>query len=175
MKLLENYQNLVKKVDALCLGIRNRFPQHVACRRGCDACCRHLSLFWVEAVALALAIEELDEAGAEQIHQRARRATPEGPCPLLEEGSCLLYTARPIICRTHGMALLTGGNGRRQVDFCPQNFRDLGSLPASAVIDLEKLNATLATVNALFVAELFGDETPSRQRLTIAEALLLDL
>lgn len=175
MEDLRNYQSLVEKVDALCFGIKERFGAHLACRRGCDACCRHLSLFWVEAVALARALDDLDQEAATRIRARARQARPEGPCPLLAGGSCLLYPARPIICRTHGLALLTGGEGERQVDCCPQNFRGLQTLPASAVIDLETLNTALATVNALFVSELFAGAPPTRERLTIADALLLDL
>lgn len=176
MELLDNYRQLVTKVDALCAGIVGRFREHLACRRGCDACCRHLSLFWVEAAAMALAVESLEQGRREEIRARARLADSAGPCPLLAEGACLLYEQRPIICRTHGLALLTTtSDGGRQVDCCPQNFRDLASLPAAAVIDLEKLNATLAAVNALFVAEFFAGAKAPRERLPLAEALLLDL
>ena len=64
---------------------------------------------------------------------------------------------------------------KRTVDFCPLNFQGIGSLPGSAVIDLDRLNTTLTAVNALFVAEFSRPSFSESRRLTIAEALLLDL
>jgi Fe-S-cluster containining protein len=175
MNILENYRQLVAKVDDLCGGIEKKYRDQISCRKGCDDCCRHLSLFWVEGVALALALEELPDEAAEHIRERARQATPEGPCPLLENGQCLLYQARPIICRTHGLPLLGSRDGERFIDTCPENFKDLESLPATAVLDLELLNTTLATINGLFVSEAFQGGTPDEERVTIAASLLLEL
>ncbi|WP_432820955.1 YkgJ family cysteine cluster protein [Trichloromonas sp.] len=175
MNRLGNYRQLVAKVDDLCARIEENFRGQVVCHKGCDSCCRHLSLFWVEGVTLALALEELSDEAAEHIRQRARLATPDGPCPLLENGECLLYQARPIICRTHGLPLLGSRDGERFVDTCPENFKGLASLPATAVIDLELLNTTLATINGVFVAEAFHGEAPEEERVTIAQALLLEL
>ncbi len=175
MESLDNYRQLLARVDALSRKIEEEFRPEIACRRGCDACCRHLNLFWVEAVALALALEQLPEEAAEAIRERARRSGADAPCPLLEEGACLLYADRPIICRTHGLPLLLTGDGGRRVDYCPENFRGVTSLPSAAVIDLERLNATLSAVNALFVSEVFHGEPPEQERLSVAEALQLEL
>jgi hypothetical protein len=171
---LENYRGLVARVDALCGRIETEFGEHLACRKGCDACCRHLSLFRVEGAALAEALMRCPAGVAARIRRRVRQSTVDGPCPLLEDGACLLYEARPIICRTHGLPLLIRLDGKQQVDCCPRNFRDVESLPAPAVIHLEVLNATLATINAHFVAAAFAGEPPRGERLTIAEALLLE-
>jgi Fe-S-cluster containining protein len=172
---LANYRTLVERVDLLSQGIEAEFRGQIACRRGCDACCRHLSLFWVEGMALAQALAGLPGAAAGRIRARARRAAADGPCPLLEAGACQLYAARPIICRTHGLPLLVGEPGERRIDYCPENFRGIDTLPAGAVIDLERLNSTLAAVNALFVSEVFPDRPPGQERLSIAEALLREL
>ncbi len=171
---LGNYRQLVARVDALCDRVVAEFSGHIACRKGCDACCRHLALFQVEAAALALALRGLPAAQADHIRARAAAADPEGPCPLLEDGACLLYAARPLICRTHGLPLLTAGAGENKVDFCPENFRGLSSLPAGAVVNLEVLNTALASINRLFAAAALGDEALAGERLSIAEALLLD-
>lgn len=172
---LRNYQELRAKVEALCGRIENEFREQLSCRKGCSDCCRHLSLFWVEAVALALALESLPDSQAERIRAAAGSATPDGPCPLLAEGACLLYAARPLICRTHGLPVLNEAQGRAVVDFCDLNFRGLGSLPARALINLDLLNTTLAGINHLFVSEIFHGHPPEKERLSIAEALLLDL
>jgi Fe-S-cluster containining protein len=175
MNSLENYRQLVAKVDALCAGIEENHRPQIACRKGCDACCRHLSLFWIEGVALARAVESLPREEAQHIRRRARQATADGSCPLLENGQCLLYPARPIICRTHGLPLLGERDGQQFIDTCPENFKGLDSLPAAAVINLELLNTILTTINGLFVLEAFPGSVPPKERITIAQSLLLEL
>ena len=174
-KSLENYRLLVARVDVLCNGIIAAFHPHITCNKGCDSCCRHLSLFPVEGVALAAAVAELPADAAAYLRQRAGEAAADGPCPLLMGGQCLLYAARPLICRTHGLPILTMEAETRRVDFCPSNFTGLASLPGEAVIHLDRLNASLAAVNAHFTAHGYRSLPPGTERLTIAEALLLKL
>lgn len=171
--MLRNYMQLAAKVAELCGRIEERCREHLACRQGCDSCCRHLSLFWVEAVALAWALKQAEPTLAQTIRRQAHEGVPDGPCPLLLGGGCLLYAARPLICRSHGLPLLLERDGERRIDYCPRNFQQATSLPPGALVNLETLNATLAAVNALFVQELFGAAGPAKERLSIAEALLL--
>ena len=170
---LHNYQALSERVAELCGRIEEQCREHLQCREGCDGCCRHLDLFWVEAVALAWAFRQLDPDRAAFIRRQAESTAAGGPCPLLAAGRCLLYAARPLICRTHGLPLLLEAAGQRRVDYCPLNFQQADGLPPGALIHLETLNTTLAAVNALFVKELFGAACPPRARLSIAEALRL--
>jgi len=165
---LANYLALVERIDALCTRTGERFASHISCRAGCDACCRHLSVFAVEAAGLREALGRLPGEDAAQVRRRAEQAEPQGPCPLLHDGLCLLYRARPVICRTHGLPLLLQHDGVDRVDFCPENFKDLQSIPGSAVIDLERLNTMLAAINSLYLQAFPGPE-----RLTIAQALTL--
>ena len=164
---LDNYRALLLRVDEICSQTRARFGDQISCRPGCDACCRHLSIFAVEAAALNRALCQLPGQDADFIRRAAAASSPDAACPLLQGGLCLLYQARPIICRTHGLPLLVNRDGTSGIDFCPENFQGAASIPGSAVIDLERLNATLATINALFLASFPGPE-----RLTMAQALL---
>lgn len=164
---LENYRALLQRIDEMCRATAERFEAHLACRPGCDSCCRHLSIFTVEAAALTRALAQLPPEQAEVIRQAAAQAETEGPCPLLKGGLCLLYEARPIICRTHGLPLLVTRDDSKEIDFCPENFQGLASIPGSAVLDLERLNAALAAINALYLRSCPGPE-----RLTLAQALL---
>ncbi len=175
MKALQNYHNLVERIDGLCRSIEKEYFELIACRKGCDGCCRHISLFPVEAVNLSMALRRLPMDESSFIREKARTATADGPCPLLENGACLLYQARPIICRTHGLPILTREfDGQPSVDFCPRNFKGVESLTGNAIIDLDLLNTSLAAVNALFCSEFYSGNSPDKERLTIAEAVLLE-
>ena len=173
MDPFRNYFDLVSRVDELCHRIEAEFRMHLACRKGCDACCRHFSLFPVEAAALAQALAGRGTEETGRIRRRARQAPEEGPCPLLRDGACLLYEARPIICRTHGLPLLAGSGRDRRLDWCPENFQGVKSLPDAAVINLDVLNTTLATINSLFLAEIPAGKI-QKERFLLADALMLD-
>lgn len=169
---LANYLALRDRVDAFARRVVAEYGDSLACRAGCDSCCRHLTLFPVEAHALNAALQSLPAAEQVQVRDRAKTATPAA-CPLLAGGVCLLYAARPLICRSHGLPLLVLAEGIKSVDYCPLNFAGVATLPGWAVLDLEQLNAALAAVNALFVREVLAGKAD--MRLTIAEALLLPL
>lgn len=169
--ILDNYRRMVARVDALCLGIEGALREHVTCSEGCSSCCTAVTLFPVEAAALNAALDALPAGKVTGIRRHvAERANGER-CPLLDHHRCLLYEARPIICRTHGLPILYTENEERRVDCCPLNLEQCESLPGSAVIDLDRLNALLVAVNALFLSQ---SDAPSDlpERLTIAEAVL---
>lgn len=170
-ELLHNYRLLVHKVDQFCQQTMTKYAGNITCSPGCDDCCRHLSLFPVEAFAVASALQEASAPERAILRRRASETDLQGTCPLLLNKKCSLYDARPLICRTHGLPLVTAIEGSRRVDCCPLNFQGLDSLPGDSVLNLDHLNETLVAVNALFVSNY--TERRFTERLTIAEALLL--
>jgi uncharacterized protein len=91
-------------------------PQPPACQAGCDCCCyNQVELTAPEALALGSFLAERlppptlqsllarvewfcgRQTGKTKVQLAARRA--EMPCPLLENGRCLAYEARPLMCR----------------------------------------------------------------------------
>lgn len=168
--LLNNYRQLVARIDALCHGIVEALGEQITCSAGCSDCCTAITLFPVEAAALAAALEVLPEREAEEIRRYVAEHAEGERCPLLRQHRCLLYTARPIICRTHGLPIIYGTGQERRIDYCPLNLTGSESLPGSAIIDLDNLNSLLVAVNALFLSKSDAQDTP--ERITIAEALL---
>lgn len=174
MQALKDYQDMIADVDRQCRRIVSRHKSHIACTRGCAGnCCRiHISVFPVEAVSLALALQEQAPDMRHRIQQIARQTGTFGPCPLLSEGACRMYDARAVICRTHGLPMLVKYKDHRSVGFCEKNFRHVSSIPEEDTINLVKLNETLTAVNRRFVSKM-GHRLPPGDRFTMAEALLM--
>lgn len=167
---LLNYRNLIARIDTLCRGIAEQLSGSITCRPGCSGCCTSITIFPVEAAALNAALDSLPPEEAAGIRQQVAGRAGGERCPLLTDDRCLLYGSRPVICRTHGLPIMFNQNGHQQLDCCPLNQLECESLPGSAVIDLDRLNALLVAINSLFLKEsgFSGDES---QRLTIADAV----
>ncbi|THB79511.1 MAG: YkgJ family cysteine cluster protein [Desulfobacteraceae bacterium] len=142
----------------------------MACKKGCDACCRYLSIFPVEAFAMARAFLNLDQDRRERINARIKEA-PE-VCPLLVDHVCVLYHARPLICRTHGYPVTFESDGALQVDFCPLNFKGVQHFDQEILISLDQLNQVLFAVNARFLDQI-DTEPLLPDRIPIGDALFL--
>lgn len=115
------------------------------------------------------ALDELPEQEAEDIRRHATRHAGSERCPLLSQHRCLLYAARPIICRTHGLPIIYTEDNLRKSDCCPLNMNGAESITGSSVIDLDKLNPLLVAVNALYLSQ--AEITETAERLTIVEAV----
>lgn len=168
--LLENYRKLVQRVDLHIEAVKKAFPDRIACKKGCDRCCRFLSLFPVEALSLSLAfIRRAKDIRAGVGH---RMKTEKAGCPLLINGECVLYPARPIICRTHGYPLYMEKEGRVRIDFCPENFAGVDSFPKETMLDIDHLNTLLAVINRQFVESVEADP-PFQDRIPVSDALFI--
>jgi len=170
--LLKNYSDLISRVDEHIQRLGRVHKDRLACKKGCDACCRHLSLFPVEAFALSRAFSRLDAPCREKILGQAAQTSRK--CPLLVHHACMVYDARPIICRTHGYPLYMEKQGQALVDFCPKNFKGIKKFDRSDMLDLDRMNTLLTAVNNHFTA-CFEDRLPGRipvdQALGLYQAL----
>ena len=166
---LDNYRQLVARVDGLCRGILEVLAGRITCSRGCSDCCTAITLFPVEAAALEAALQALPHDRRSAILRHVAEHAGGERCPLLSQHSCLLYAARPIICRTHGLPIIYNEGDHRTTDCCPLNAVEGESLSGAAVIDIDRLNTLLVAVNALYLSHVERDDLP--ERLTIAEAL----
>jgi Fe-S-cluster containining protein len=165
----KSYLALVEKVDAFFERVAGRYADKIKCAAGCADCCRRIiTLYPFEIDLMMAAVAELEPAELEGVIQRARQADrdPEAACPLLFEDRCLIYTARPIICRTHGLPMLVPGED--SLSMCVYNLRGLEHLDGDCVLDLKPVNQILATVNHL-VASSKGE---SPERVGVADAVL---
>ena len=122
--LLAEYRAAVEKIDATVAQLSVRAEGQLACRKGCAQCCvAGLSVLPVEALAI--------EAHAAATGARAPAPRSDGHCAFLDDtGACSIYAARPVLCRTHGLAM----RGAAEQGPGPRLFRvvDPGDAPQHA-------------------------------------------
>lgn len=143
------YAQLLARADGFSARVHARHPRSMACREGCSLCCRrHFSLFPVEAHRVALAVAALPAVERGILAERLLGDPEPAACPLLVDDRCSIYQDRPLICRTHGLPLLIRDEEGERTDVCPLNFADdPGPIPASSVLDLDRLNEILVAIN----------------------------
>jgi Fe-S-cluster containining protein len=150
------YRELTAKVDAFFARVIARHAADMRCGSGCDACCRtRLTITGVEAEAMRAHVASMPAAARARLAEIARR--PFDPsdmrCAALEDdGRCLVYDGRPVVCRSHGAPIRLYGEaeGRRlpMIDACPKNFTaGPARADADCILDQETLSATLIAVD----------------------------
>lgn len=167
--LLENYCHLIERVDALCSAIAAPLGDQITCSAGCSSCCTSITVFPVEAAAIRESLSKLPGHHAEEILRHVSEHADGERCPLLSHNHCLLYEARPIICRTHGLPIIYSIDGQRNSDCCPHNLTDTETVSGSSVVDLDKLNTLLVAVNSIYLSQ--SEYSGTELRVTIATAL----
>ncbi len=150
--MVRDYRLLLEEVDAWFSRCAAAFPDQIACAGGCSGCCRGLfDITLLDAALLRSAFDALDESRRRGVLTKARRVAkelqgqwhgfgppfvlndlPHGewtampqetPCVLLsEQGRCLLYEARPMTCRLHGLPHIDLTQEVFENDFCTLNF-----------------------------------------------------
>lgn len=131
-----------------------RTPSGFACREGCWGCCRpRFSVFEIEAVGIREALEQIAQTDPE-LRERLReqgRVDALGHCALLVDGRCSVYEQRPVICRSHGLAVaITDEDGEVGVAHCELNYVGV-EVPRPSVLMLEAVNRPLGVMAEMWV------------------------
>lgn len=159
MKSIVLYNSMIEKLDHHESKLIARYGEHIHCAKGCSSCCILESVFPVDAFMIYSAfLAGMMNAGSLSFDETA------GRCVFLNGTVCSVYSARPVICRTHGYPVLIDG----KVDFCPENFKAVRSIDSEYILDLENLNKAVATINILFQREI-DEEFFLRERISLDE------
>jgi len=118
----ENYYHkfslLRNNVDKICNKLHLIHHEYTSCKKGCDECCMNFNLLPVEFHSIMESLK-----GKEITIQLS---DDHDSCPFLIDHSCQIYEYRPLICRSHGLPILTmdeeGENW--ELSFCPLNFKE---------------------------------------------------
>jgi Fe-S-cluster containining protein len=162
---------LIQIVDAAMTEAARRSGAWLTCKPGCYQCCiGPFPITQLDAIRLRAGLADLearDPERAARIRQRAQAsvermrrecpADPQGnalnrddaaeddPCPALDPatGTCDLYLARPIICRTFGPAVRFGMESLAVCELCYEGATDTEIAACEVAVDPENLEAEL--------------------------------
>jgi Fe-S-cluster containining protein len=141
----DNYNKILERADQHFASVMEAQPQNLQCGAGCSLCC--YGLFEIgsgDVPVIAEGLERMNPSRRRKVVRRAREivessahpnlreCSPEEkeaffertqatPCANLDEnGLCMMYEHRPLVCRTFGLPLR---EGRKYVgDVCELNF-----------------------------------------------------
>lgn len=160
IRLAVAYDELAAKVDAFFARVEARHGDQMQCRTGCSDCC-HVRLTVSQVEAAALRAHVATWSAERRAALAANLPRDPGTCAALDAaGRCLVYDARPVVCRSHGAPIRL-----RVVEACFRNFTAHGPAAADADCILDQ-----TTLSALVLATNAGDAT----RVDLA-ALLAEL
>jgi Fe-S-cluster containining protein len=145
------------------------------CQTGCADCCRvRLTVTAVEAAAIRAYVAELPHsvrrqlatgscgggAASKTVSIAADTASDnrgEVRCAALDHHDrCMIYPARPLVCRSHGVPIRMRAASLPVVQSCHRNFHRT-TPDADCVLDQATLSATLLAINAAENPSHVGD------------------
>ena len=153
---MSRYPEVAAKVDAFFQRVEQRHESDLSCHTGCSDCCHtRLTVTRVEADAIAgeLARWPAERRAALVANARASRSPGDACAALDENGRCLVYAVRPIVCRSHGAPIRLREGSLPVVRACFRNFpAGPDKADADCILDQETLSAIVLAVNG-------GDDT----------------
>ncbi len=164
---IDRYVDLRDRVDRRAGELLARHGRAITCRARCCDCCVDLTVFPVEYHAI---LADLRRAGVASLP-----IDPSAACGFLRDGLCVLYEARPLICRTHGLPLAFEDDRSprrlRTASSCPRTFDGadpaaIGVGPADA-LEVEPMNAELFEINLTFARERADGEIDPTRRIPL--------
>ena len=140
-----NIHQLYSKIDDFQNQQRDSLKAQYQCKNGCSRCCHtDISVFEIEKTNLLLWFQSLSSAQKHELNGKWNLPRAEGACAFLRNDSCTVYEARPLICRTQGLAMLFNEDEQPFLDICPLNESALEDIEENEILNLDLLNNILA-------------------------------
>ncbi len=135
---------LYKKIDIFFDKAHDSQPDALICTAGCFHCCEvDLSVFSVEAQNIQKAFSQLPNDTKEQIQERAHN---NQFCIMLDPQTklCQIYHDRPLICRSHGLAMIV----EKEMKHCHLTYQQQKPRKEN-ILDIERINEPLAVIDQM--------------------------
>ncbi|WP_408095735.1 YkgJ family cysteine cluster protein [Peredibacter sp. HCB2-198] len=167
MRVLDLYQ----KVSEFTVGPKAQALSH--CQKGCSRCCYvDLSVFQVESNNIESWFRSLSVEKQNSIREKWKmplnstetfHGVETKSCVFLHEEACTIYEARPLICRTQGLAMKFKDAAEEYLDICPLNEEMLDELTEKEVLNLDLLNMILSQLEKVDAKNI------SRERVKLSD------
>jgi Fe-S-cluster containining protein len=146
--IVQQYKKLADWCSAFWNAVYEKYKGDIACNPGCGICCELQSVNLLEAYLIYSALQ----SGTTSLNNQFKEK-----CVFLIDDKCEIYTVRPLICRTHGLAIKSREFTTSYSITCPYNFGETDLDKSSSVIlDMDmitensvKLNLAFCLVNGL--------------------------
>ena len=164
---MSRYPDLAAKVDAFFARVQARHGEDMQCGSGCHHCCyARLSITRVEADAIRAEVAGWTAERKRTLTANLVTAPADHCAALTPEGRCLIYAARPIVCRSHGAPIrMRDARSLPVVQACSNNFTARGPEAAAADCILEQ-----TTLSAMVLA-VDRDAGHDGERIDLAAVL----
>jgi Fe-S-cluster containining protein len=178
------YQRLLSQVEAQFDELHARFSGAMRCASGCHSCCHpSLTVSPLEARALRALFEAQPERLKQALELEERNPHQGARCPLLsEEGLCVAYEARPLVCRSFGAPLAQledpARPDERSLALCELNFTGehealLATLTSGDVIDTHATDTLLGALNVALSRALNTEGEAECARVALRASALI--
>jgi len=172
-EILFQYQNLLFKLHKVCQKLEKYYAEHLVCKPGCCQCCE------VERTVLSLEAyvieQQLSTLSAQRIKRvRAFHLHDDNNCPMLWKNHCIIYPARPIICRTYGLPILYREAEITFIDYCRLNFTKLPEdyeFENKWILDMNKFNTELIQLDQNYTEQVLMNRWSPDNRTSLKQIL----
>lgn len=137
------------------------YGDYITCKKGCSQCCALSTVNALEAAVISRFI---------RANNTLFSTAPPDRCPLLSNDLCPVYPVRPVICRSHGLPVISSRLTNNKIDYCPKNFTDFPpeNLKNEHIINIDQLTENLVRLNLAFCI-LLGSKELASQRFPLSE------
>lgn len=149
MKQTEGYFKLVDEINEKVANLSAQHKNKMKCKAGCAQCCLNFDVFPVEFFSIK------EKMKTDRFEMPELQSNDEDTCVFLKDNLCQIYPYRPIICRTHGLPLLSMNESAEfwELSHCELNFEnvepDFFHQDNSLIMD--KFNSELFQQNLSFI------------------------
>lgn len=149
-------KTLYQKVHDFEAALPLPLKEKSSCQKGCARCCFvDLSIFSVEADHIREWFSGLTVEQKRTLQEKWSSSPEEAldfsnqlqrACAFLHEGTCTIYDARPLICRTQGLPMSVRQENESYFDVCPLNEDMLTKASGKNFLKLDLLNLILVSL-----------------------------
>lgn len=149
--IINQYSQYIELLQNKCDLLQSKNQKYIKCKKGCSDCCKvERTVLPVEFGFIINHINNISKENKEYIISNLNESDEK--CTFLLNDECLIYQARPVICRTHGLMLayLSDDEANWNLSCCERNFLNLENdliFGNENLLNMEEINFELISLN----------------------------